>query len=118
MKTTSLFAGLIVAAFATSAFAQSPSGLSRAEVKAEAVQAAQSGEVVGNLGYPAQQSFGSGETRSDVRNETLAAQKSIHVSSALHYPQTVQSGPGKTRAEVPAEFVQAKSLGQLQNELN
>lgn len=109
---------LLIAAGAAMA---EPVGLTREQVRAEAVRARSAGELDFNeTNYPAVQASVSHVTREQVRNEAIAARAAGELDlNETNYPPQPAATSTRTRADVKAEVLAARASGELDiNETN
>ena len=115
-------AALIAAgfSFAGSANADATPGKTRAEVRAELIQANKDGNTFPNDdAFPTQQPFVSTRTRAEVKAELLQARADGTLfPNDEAFPTDQKFVSTKTRAQVKAELLQARADGVLPNDEN
>jgi len=117
MNATKLIAAAAVLALSTSVFAQSPAAKTRAEVRAEVLQAQDAGiNLSGGEGYQSDITFVSSKTRDAVKAEYVAAKRAGEILDGEQYGTIGNVVSTKSRAQVQAEFLQARELGQIRQE--
>ena len=128
MNAKTLIAGLVTTLAAAGAFANdqfngeahyqlpqaSTSTVTRAQVKAEAIQAQRSGLIAyGDAGYKTPDAV-STKTRAEVRAETAQALAADEISFGEAGYKTPHAVSTRSRAEVRAEAIEAQRQGTLQ----
>lgn len=120
MNAKQIFASVSLLIAAGAAMAE-PVGLTREQVRAEAVRARAAGELdITEANYPVLQATVSHVTREQVRNEAIAARAAGELDlNETNYPPTPAATSTRTRADVKAEVLAARASGELDiNETN